>query len=232
MAVHFSISTNQLNWKPPNKPYWWHWPKQTRHCPWHPIQFFDHTATAYPDTLPPDTVPVDVSVEPNYLVIPYTVGTVLPADPPEPPLGLWIEYINQLPLWEKFLLQHTAILDKSLTLDLLRTHQHLYFTSDVGAIPTKAAFGCVLASNDTILVECGGQVEGSGPQSFQAKSYRLLAILWLIFHLCQYFNTRNSSLKFTGYTDSKSLLCWLKASLKLTQPIPCQILFSEADVEM
>ena len=75
-------------------------------------------------------------------------------------------------------------------------------------------------------------MEGQDPHSFRAESYGLLAILRVIHHLRLHFDTGNLSLKFSGYTDSESLLRRLETSLRLPLPIPRRTLFSEADVEM
>ena len=228
----FSPSTRCLYTTEPGIGLIKHTPKRIRYRPRHPIRSFHKLPTHCLDPRPPDVVPVDVSTEPNRLVIPFEVGTALPDIHPRPAPTTWDEYQTRLPQWEKLLLQHTTFLDSQQTIELLSTASHLHFASDGGAIPTKAAFGCVLASDDTILVECGGQVEGQDPRSFRAESYGLLAILRIIHHIRIFFDTGNPALKFSSYTDSESLLLRLETSMRLSVPSPRRTLLSKADVEM
>jgi hypothetical protein len=75
------------------------------------------------------------------------------------------------------LLSNVRIPDKALLLQCLRTTAHLWLASDGGAADCKGSFGSVLATDDTILMDCGGLVEGADPKSFRAEGYGLLAIL-------------------------------------------------------
>jgi hypothetical protein len=59
----------------------------------------------------------------------------------------------------------------------LRQDDTLFLASDGGARDKKASFGAVMATEDTILVECGGRAEGADPGSFRAEGYGILAIL-------------------------------------------------------
>jgi hypothetical protein len=131
-----------------------------------------------------------------------------------------------------FLFQHVNLLDKSRLLECLRTSAHLCLASDGGAVDCKGSFGSLLATNDTILLECGGLVQGEDPKSFRAEGYGMLAILRVVHHLRWFYMTRNPNLTFAAYTDSERLILRLEASLRLTYTAPRRTLFSESDVEM
>jgi hypothetical protein len=103
--------------------------------------------------------------------------------------------------------------------------------SDGGAIPLKGSFGAVLATDDAILVECGGRAYGQDPRSFRSEAYGMLAITRLLLHLRRYHNNQQRmNLKLV--CDAKSLLDRLTASRELTRVVPRHFLFSEADAEM
>jgi hypothetical protein len=91
----------------------------------------------------------------------------------------------------------------------------------------------LLATNDTVLIECGGRTPGASPRPFRAEGYGILAILRLAFPLRFFCVTRNPNLRFRLYCDSKSLLLKrIAASRSLKRTIPRRFLYSEADVEM
>jgi cytochrome b len=159
-------------------------------------------------------------LEPNQLVIPALLSSLPPSPVATSPPLHWDDYVASLPKWEQFLLQHVTICDRTLLFHSLRTASQLFLASDGGAADLKGSFGYVLATDDTILAECGGFVEGADPKSFRAEGYGLLAILRLVFHLRWFYITRNFALRFTLYSDSESLLKRLKASLSLTYPVP------------
>ena len=182
--------------------------------------------------LPPDSVPVDTTLEPNKVVIPDCVSTLVTPSPPIFPPTTWPNYVSALPTWEATLIGNVTILDKTTLLQQLRDAPQMYFASDGGAVTNHASFGCVLASGQQILVECGGHVDGADPQSFRAEAYGLLAILRIIHHLRKFYCTGNRTLNLKGYTNSNSLLLRLQASRRLQHIIPRRTLFSEADVEL
>jgi hypothetical protein len=140
--------------------------------------------------------------------------------------------LASLPAWEQFLLGDVTILDRALLFQSLRIAAQLYLASDGGAADCKGLYGCVFATNDTLLAECGGCAEGADPKSFRAESYGMLAILRLTFHLQWFYVTRNPTLQFTVYTDSESLIRRLTASLRISYIALCRTLFSEADIEL
>jgi hypothetical protein len=142
------------------------------------------------------------------------------------------EYIASLPQWENFLFTNVVIYERTLLLHCLRTEPELYLAANGGAAEFRGSFGCVVATGDRILAECGGLTEGADPKSFRAEGYGLLTILRLVYHLRWFYVTWNPTLRFTAYSDSESLLKRIKASLKLTYAVARRTIFSEANVEM
>jgi hypothetical protein len=130
------------------------------------------------------------------------------------------------------LLTHVVLPNHTLLLHCLRTAKELYLAADGGSADCQVSFGCVVATDDCILAECGGLTEGADPKSFRAEGCVLLAILRLVFHFRWFYVTRNPTLPFTAYSDSESLLKRLKASLKFKYVVPRRTLFSEVDVKM
>jgi hypothetical protein len=182
--------------------------------------------------LPPHAVPVDCRIESNKVVIPSRLGTLATSPATPAPPSRWHDYLESLPSWERFLFQHIVIPDKALLLECLRTSVHLCLASDGGAADSKGSFGSLLATHATILLECGGLVQGANPKSFRAEGYGMLAIIRLVHHLRWFYVTRNTTLTFATYTDSESLILRLEASLRIKYSAPRRTLFSESDVEM
>jgi hypothetical protein len=142
---------------------------RVRRRPKHPaVRAFGNDPTASCRWLPQDAVPVDCGTEPNKLVIPIRIGTL--ASLPTVPVtcSRWPDYLASLPDWERFLFQHVNLLDKSRLLECLHTSDHLCIASDGGAVACTGYFGSLLATTDTILLECGGLVQGAYPKSFRA----------------------------------------------------------------
>jgi hypothetical protein len=74
-------------------------------------------------------------------------------------------------VWERSLFPKVKVLDLPALLEVLTNNVDLYLASDGGAIPLKGSFGAVLATFDTILVECGGRAFGQDPCSFRSEAY-------------------------------------------------------------
>jgi hypothetical protein len=125
-----------------------------------------------------------------------------------------------------------SFVDRRSLLLALRSEDLLFLASDGGAVDLIASFGAMLATQDKILLECGGRAQRGNPRSFQAEGYEILAILRLAFHVRNFYVTRNPNLRFKLYCDSESLLKRIAASRSLKRSIPRRFLFSEADVEM
>jgi hypothetical protein len=90
----------------------------------------------------------------------------------------WANYVAKLPNWEQLLLQHVQFADRAQLLVNLRTAALLLLASDGGAHALQGSFGCLLATLDTILLNCGGRAYGADPpRSFRAEGYGMLAIL-------------------------------------------------------
>jgi hypothetical protein len=143
-----------------------HSPCRIRRRPKHPVKAFADTHSERASSLPDDAVPVDTRQEPNKLVIPLAVAGILPSSGlPVSPL-MWDDYIASLPQWEQFLFTNVVIPNRTLLLHCLCTEPELYLAVDGGAAECKGSFGCVVATGDPILAECGGLAEGADPKSF------------------------------------------------------------------
>jgi hypothetical protein len=139
-----------------------HVSKKARRRPRNPVWAFSDTPTDHVPLLPPDAVRADYAIKPNKLVI--------------PPSLTWADYASSLPPWEQFLCRHVIILERALLFDCLRHSGHLFLASDGSAADCKGSYGCVLASEDIVLLTCGGRAEGSDPKSFRVEDYGMLAI--------------------------------------------------------
>jgi hypothetical protein len=202
-------------------------------CPKHPTTpRTSGTQSSHITTLPADAVPVDCTEEPHKIVIPVSVSSLAPSAEPPQYAATWTAYVATLPSWEQDLLASIIFVDRRSLLVALRSNGCIFLASDGGAADRLASFGAVLATHDTILIECGGRAPGANPRSFRAEGYGILAILRLTYHLRSFYVTRNPNLRFRLYCDNESLLKRITASSSLKRSIPRRFLFSEADVEM
>jgi hypothetical protein len=184
-------------------------------------------------TLPADTVPVltVVTNDKKSLFLSQCPGWPHRRKPHHH-AATWTKHVDTLPVWEQELLSSVTFVDQRSLLAALRSHACLFLASDGGTADQLASFGPLLATSDTILIECGGRAQDANPRSFRAEGYGILAILRLSFHLRTFYVTRNPNLRFKLYCDSESLLKRISASKSLKRTIPRRCLFSEADVEM
>jgi hypothetical protein len=211
-----------------------HKARKIRRRPKNSVRAFSEEPATEVTTLPVDVVPVDCSAEPHKIVIPVAVPCLAPPPdpPPHPYAATWIEYVHTLPGWEQGLLSSVSFVDRRGLLIVMRSNDCIFLASDGGAADRSASFGAVLATHDTILLECGGRAQGANPWVFRAEGYGILAILRLSFHVRTFYVTQNPNLRFKLYCDSESILKRIAASPSLKRLIPCRFLFSEADVEM
>ena len=153
-----------------------------------------------------------------------------------PPLALplpdsWDDFIAALPHWESSLLSNTTFHDTPTLAHHLHHSSTLCLASDGGAIPGRASFGALIATNDTILVECGGRVPGADPRCFRAESYASLAVLCLLSRLLEFYQISNPHLWCTLYTDSQSEIDRLQSlQPKYPKLNPRSTLLAESDV--
>jgi hypothetical protein len=180
----------------------------------------------------PDAVPVDYSVEPNKYTIPVTIATLAPFPPITAPPVTWPHYITTLPPWEQTLLKDMTFVDIRQLFTSLRSADTLLLASDGGASDRRGSFRALIATGDTILIECGGRAQGANPPSFRAEGYGILAVLRLLFHIRYFYVLQNRQARFRLYCDSESLLKRIDVSRKLKRSIPQRYIFSEVNVEM
>jgi hypothetical protein len=126
---------------------------------------------------PPDAVPVDYSVEPNKYTIPVTIAMLAPFLPVATPPVTWPHYITNLPTWELTLLEDVTFVDRRPLFASLRSADTLFLASDGGASDRRGSFGALIATGNTILIECGGRAQWANPHSFRAEGYGILAVL-------------------------------------------------------
>jgi hypothetical protein len=162
----FSATTTNLYRRQPDSPdYDVYASRKTRRRPKHPVRSFNKDKTGTSASLPPDAVPTEWRYEPNRIVIPSVVSQVQAVpDTPAPPMR-WADYIATLPNWEQLLLQHVQFVDRAQLLVNRRTAPLLLLASDGAAHALQGSFGCLLATLDTILLDCGGRAYGADPWS-------------------------------------------------------------------
>jgi hypothetical protein len=170
--------------------------------PKHPVRAFSEVPSTSVTTLPDNVVPVNCSPEPHKLVIPVVVPSLSPTPEPPPYAATWTAYVATLPAWEQVLLSPVSLVDRHSLLLALRSEDLLLLALDGGAADLIASFGAVLATQDKILLECGGRAQGANPRSFRAEGYGILAILRLAFHVRTFYVTRNPNLRFKLYCES------------------------------
>jgi hypothetical protein len=117
-------------------------------------------------TLPSDDVPVDAAVERHRYCTPTILSLILLSAPAPSSPSTWAAFLASLPLWERSLFPDLLVLDLPALLSALADNVKLNLASDGGAIPLKGSFGAVLATDDAILLECGGRAYGQDPRSF------------------------------------------------------------------
>jgi hypothetical protein len=196
------------------------------------VRSFAVSASTVVSTLPSDAIPVDVIVERDRYCTPVHIPGLQPSAPLPPPPSTWESFLDSLPVWERSLFPAVQVLNLPALLEALTSNADLYLASDGGAVPLKGSFGAVLATSDTIVVECGGHAFGQDPRSFCSEAYGMLAVTRLLFHLRAFHQLNMSRMQLTLVCDSLSLLDRLSASRKLTRIVPHRFLFSEADAEM
>jgi hypothetical protein len=206
--------------------------RKIRTRPRNPVRSFAVSTSTVVSTLPSDAVPVDVTVERDRYCTPVHIPGLQPSAPIPPPPSTWASFLESLPVWERSLFPEVKVPDLPALLEALTSNADLFLASDGGAVPLKGSFGAVLATSDTILVECGGRAYGQDPRSFRSEAYGMLAVTRLLFHLRAFHQLQMSRMQLTLVCDSLSLLDRLSASRKLTRIVPRRFLFSEADAEM
>jgi hypothetical protein len=168
-------------WLPSSVAFWYHWrafyaastntlfvlssddrtftshtPRRTRRRPKHPVRAFSDEPTSLVTILPTDSVPVEYTTEPNKFVIPDTLATLSHEQPPTPTAVSWPAYFSTLPLWDRELLSSVVIIDRARLFPALREQAVLHLASDGGAVDNRGSYGALLATEEHILVECGG----------------------------------------------------------------------------
>jgi hypothetical protein len=105
-----------------------------------------------------DAVQVEYWEEPDQYVIPNSILSLAfdPPVPPSPSRVHWHHYIQTFPVWGQELLFSVTIVDRSRLFTALRSTEVLLLASDGGDIDKLGSYGALMATQDHILIECGG----------------------------------------------------------------------------
>jgi hypothetical protein len=125
--------------------------------PKHPARAFSDTSACMITTLPLDSAPVDYWAEPNKYVIPATNSSLLPTPPVPPRPSRWSNYIQTLPTWEQELLSSVTVVDRRRLFSALHSAEVIFLASDGGATDKLGSYGALMATQEHILIECGGR---------------------------------------------------------------------------
>jgi hypothetical protein len=142
------------------------------------------------------------------------------------------EYIDQLPLWDKHLLQDIALLDAPALIVSLSSDASLYIVSDGGASLHKGSFGAGLADDDTVFVKIYGSTKGDAPRSYRAESYGCLAILRFLYHFRLFHQLDPIISRNKVFCDNKGLISRLDRAAGPQTPFPHHFLCFEINLEM
>jgi len=197
---------------------------------------FDYVQFTNVDTLPDDSVPVDVKDAVNGWRIAFYQALELPNDAQLPP-HTFIETLMQQPAHISQYYTHIEFQTVPFRIyEMLKSTRKALIATDGGAIPYKGSLGFVLADDDAnILVTCFGQPAGHDPLSFRSEICAFLAAVKFITILIQYYdNQLHCSEKVRGkfqfYTDSLSMMKKLKAFDRYPTASLSMVLDSEWDV--
>jgi hypothetical protein len=131
-----------------------------------------------------------------------------------PAPATWTEHVlAQLPLWERELRSHVSLVaDQVEVCESLYSTSQLLMASDGAATSRKGSHGALLATNNTILVECCGHAQDADPNSFGSEGHGMLGIICTVFHQRKLHFTRNRNLRLCLCCDSESMIKHLEAS--------------------
>jgi hypothetical protein len=206
---------------------------------------FNRAPTEIQTTLPTTAIPVDATVQTDFINFPnITRLQPPPATATPPPTARprnFSQYILTLPLWDQALL-HEVSFHNTTAADLRTLFRNplieLILSSDGGAKDRMGSYGALLAtqgdthgSTDQILVEVGGIAFGDTPRSFRAESYGQLAILRLLFHLTLYLRCPIQC-KCRFLMDNSGRLTRTRRILQHPHPSPRRCLLSEFDLDL
>lgn len=202
---------------------------RTRTCnSTHRAILFHYQPISQAHSLLADSSPVEEQYCGNYIRL-WSTCHQTPCQPN--PVLNWIHYIQQLPTWDKTLIEHNIEIKKHQLINLLRQRQSLYLCSDGGANKLIGSYGSAIAINNQLLIGIRGRAFGLKSGSFRAESYGMLALVCYIYHLTIHYSIQlQSTLKI--YCDNLGLLKRIYNSQKKTNNSPRQFLFSKIDVEM
>ena len=106
----------------------------------------------------------------------------------EPAPSTFDDFLTNLPIWERTLLEHVSFHCDLYTLHhCLRTGQVCIGVSDGSVRGKMGAFGWCLSKSDGQRLATGmGPAQGLAPSSYRAEGYRMLALLRFLVRLCEF----------------------------------------------
>jgi hypothetical protein len=197
---------------------------------------FDYSKFTTTDSLPDDTVPVDVMDAPDG----WRIAFYQALEAKKATVQTKLSFIETLMQQPEYISQYYTHIDfQTIPFKLyeyLKSPRKILIATDGGAIPFKGSLGFVLADDDsTILTTCFGQPSGHDPLSFRSEICALLAAVKFIQILIQHYDDEMKCRekfrgKFQFYTDSFSMIKKLKAFGKYPTAPLSMVLHSEWDV--
>ncbi len=97
------------------------------------------------NSLPPDASPVDLAVQPRFLVA--STHHPIEAPPILPTFLTFEDYVQSLPGWDRFLIENVLLLDLDRLLDQISAMHPLVFCSNGGAVATVGSYGSIIATD-------------------------------------------------------------------------------------
>jgi hypothetical protein len=149
---------------------------------------------------------------------------------PDPPAGTFEAFTENLPEWERILLEHTSLHCDLYTLHhCLSTGQACLGVSDGSVQGDMGAFGwCISQSDGQRLATGMGPAQGMAPSSYHVEGYGMLVILRFIVRLCELCGS--NPLGSTLYCNKLVLVKCITKSLHCTQWYPNETISSDWDI--
>ena len=137
--------------------------------------------------LPPDAVPIDMKLNPPFILTVQNYQPQVPIQPPPPPTS-FLQYIQSLPAWEQHLLQHVTFLQEETIVCQHMQAGTIVLVSDGSEMNKQGSHGWVLASTTTKqdLVQNQGPAPTSKASPFRAEAYGKLSGLRFIVNFSSY----------------------------------------------
>ncbi len=191
-----------------------------------------HGFSLHPDghtnALPDSSVPVAL-LRTTHAIHISKPSTHMPSYP-EPPTSTFEAFLEDLPNWERILLEHVSLHCDFYTLHhCLSTAQVCIGVSDGSVRGDRGAFGwCISKSDGQRLTTGMGPAQGMAPSSYRAEGYGMLAILRFLVRLCEFCGS--PPLGTEMFCDNLALVNRVTKRLRCTQWYPNETITSDWDI--